>query len=96
MLISKKLKMKKIISSLLFLMLLITASISLAHPYHSPLNFKIHQLPDDRVVYSNLPLSCFKNGLMTCGDYHPVLRMHGNYPDESDLQSTKTSISIKE
>ncbi len=86
----------KIIPSFMFLVLSVLFSVSYAHPYHSPLNFKLHKLPDDKVVYSNLPLSCFKSGLMTCGDYHPVLDVSDLYQSEKNLQANKERLLIKE
>lgn len=44
----------------------------LAHPYDSPFTFKMHKTSDGNTVFSNIPLSCFKSGLMTCWHYNPV------------------------
>lgn len=71
-------------------------SISFAHPDHAPLTFKKHTLPDGRIIYSNLPLRCFKTGVMTCGDYHPVLGNTDLTKPGEHSNSDKSSISIEQ
>ncbi len=43
-----------------------------AHPHDLPFTFIKHKMSDGHPVYTNIPQSCFKGGVMTCWDYHPV------------------------
>lgn len=66
-------------------MLLAGLSLSLglaAHPENSPLTFIAHKTRDGRIIYTNIPLRCFENGVLICPGYHPVLDT-GLHPPES-------------
>jgi hypothetical protein len=36
------------------------------------IEFKKHVNSDGSITYSNIPKSCTKNGLLVCGQYHPI------------------------
>lgn len=43
-----------------------------AHPYDSPLEFRAHKTRDGRIIYSNIPMKCFKDGVLKCYRLHPI------------------------
>ena len=51
---------------------LLAAAESHAHPYDSPLEFRLHRTEDGREIYSNIPKKCFANGKLTCYRLHPI------------------------
>ncbi len=44
-----------------------------AHPENDPLRFESHIHEGGRVIFTNIPKRCFKNGLLICLDRHPLL-----------------------
>jgi hypothetical protein len=56
---------------LTILLLVISGSI-FAHPHDAPLTFRKHMTDDGRVIWSNIPKSCFSKGLLTCEGLHPI------------------------
>ena len=44
-----------------------------AHPEDDPLRFESHTHEDGRVIFTNIPKRCFKNGLLVCLERHPLL-----------------------
>jgi len=65
---------------------LFLAPSAVSHPYNSPLTFRKHTTDDGRVIYSNIPKSCFSNDLLLCQILHPVLG--GSLPEHS-VEETK-------
>ena len=51
--------------------MLMTAAAT-AHPYDSPLEFRLHRTEDGRPIYSNIPKKCFRDGRLICHGLHPV------------------------
>ena len=43
-----------------------------AHPYDSPLEFRLHKTDDGRNIYTNIPKKCFHGGVLTCTRLHPI------------------------
>jgi hypothetical protein len=61
-----------------------------AHPYDKPLTFRKHLTDDGRVIYSNIPKSCFSKGLLTCQNLHPVYEKSVSMKSESKTKTKKT------
>ena len=68
---------------------LIMASSASAHPYDEPLTFRKHLTDDGRVIYSNIPKSCFSKGLLTCENLHPIYGMPVSMKSESKTKKTE-------
>lgn len=60
-------------SSICGLILFLLATMAFAHPHNAPFTFIKHTLKDGRVVYTNIPQKCFKDGILICNQYHPTL-----------------------
>jgi hypothetical protein len=72
------------------------ASSASAHPYDEPLTFRKHLTDDGRVIYSNIPKSCFSKGLLTCENLHPIYGMPVSMKSESKTKTKKTEqIKVK-
>ena len=50
----------------------LSVSIVAAHPYDSPLTFREHKLADGWIIFSNIPVKCFTDGVLICIRLHPV------------------------
>ena len=44
-----------------------------AHPENDPLRFEPHTHEGGRVIFTNIPKRCFRDGLLICLDRHPLL-----------------------
>ncbi len=44
-----------------------------AHPENDPLRFEPHTHEGGRVIFTNIPKRCFRNGLLICLELHPLL-----------------------
>lgn len=44
-----------------------------AHPYDDPLRFEAHTHEDGRVIFTNIPKRCFRDGVLICHQLHPLL-----------------------
>ncbi len=44
-----------------------------AHPEDDPLRFESHTHEGGRVIFTNIPKRCFRNGLLICLERHPLL-----------------------
>ena len=51
---------------------LLLAAGAAAHPYDSPLEFRLHRTEDGRPIYSNIPKKCFRDGRLICPGLNPV------------------------
>jgi hypothetical protein len=91
-------------NSLLTLLLLFgglnLATSVLAHPENSPLTFSAHKSVDGRIIYSNIPGRCFKNGVLTCYELHPVfdtsVYSSKSVPKASTASSNRTNKSSQQ
>ena len=54
-----------------------------AHPENDPLRFEAHTHDGGRVIYTNIPKRCFRNGLLLCLERHPLFDNRPP-PDSSD------------
>ena len=61
-----------------------------AHPNDEPLTFRKYLTDDGRVIYSNIPKSCFSKGLLTCENLHPIYGMPVGMKSESSTKTRKT------
>jgi hypothetical protein len=87
-------KQHKALKIILILCGLIIASSASAHPYDEPLTFRKHLTDDGRVIYSNIPKSCFSKGLLTCENLHPIFGMSVSMKSER-LAKTKKTEQVK-
>jgi hypothetical protein len=76
----------------MLLVVSVIPSVTLSHPNDSPLTFKKHTTSDGRTVFSNIPLSCFKSGYMTCWHYHPVAGKPDNLPSYKPRPDARTEL----
>jgi hypothetical protein len=67
----------------------IVSSVS-AHPNDEPLTFRKYLTDDGRVIYSNIPKSCFSKGLLTCENLHPIYGMPVGMKSENSTKTRKT------
>ena len=44
-----------------------------AHPHDSPLTFIPHLNDNGAIIFTNIPKKCFRNGVLICTRYHPLL-----------------------
>ena len=44
------------------------------HPWDSPLEFRPHIHENGRVIYTNIPKKCFRNGVLICTGLNPIFR----------------------
>ena len=51
----------------------LAAGTARAHPEDDPLRFEAHTHEGGRVIFTNIPKRCFRNGLLICLDRHPLL-----------------------
>ena len=86
----KRLKLMLFVSGLLY------GSGVIAHPYDTALVFVKHKTDDGRIIYSNIPKSCFSKGLLTCGGIHPIHRSAGvvKNPDPESAMSDAATQSV--
>lgn len=54
-----------------------------AHPENDPLRFEPHTHEGGRVIFTNIPKRCFKNGVLICLELHPLLNNRPP-PDPAD------------
>jgi uncharacterized membrane protein YciS (DUF1049 family) len=87
-------KQHKALKIILILCGLFIASSASAHPYDEPLTFRKHLTDDGRVIYSNIPKSCFSKGLLTCEILHPIFEMSVSMKSER-LTKTKKTEQVK-
>jgi hypothetical protein len=87
-------KQHKALKIILILCGLFIASSASAHPYDEPLTFRKHLTDDGRVIYSNIPKSCFSKGLLTCQHLHPIYGMSVSMKSER-LTTTKKTEQVK-
>ena len=76
------------------LFLIALPSLVMGHPHDAPFTFIKHTMNDGHPVYTNIPQSCFRNGIMTCWNYHPVAGNQGVAATNTDVN--ESSISMKE
>ena len=87
-------KQHKALKIILILCGLFIASSASAHPYDEPLTFRKHLTDDGRVIYSNIPKSCFSKGLLTCENLHPIYGKPASMKSER-LTKTKKIEQVK-
>ena len=51
----------------------LVAGTARAHPENDPLRFEPHTHEGGRVIFTNIPKRCFKNGVLICLELHPLL-----------------------
>ena len=66
------LRIRKYLSISATLAGLLASAGGVAHPYDSPLEFRLHRTEDGRPIYSNIPKKCFRDGRLICHGLHPV------------------------
>ena len=63
-----------------------------AHPENSPLMFIAHKTRDGRIIYTNIPLRCFEDGVLICPGYHPVLDTRLHPPESATAGPSRPAI----
>ena len=66
------LRIRKYLSISVSIAGMLAAASAAAHPYDSPLEFRLHRTEDGRAIYSNIPKKCFRDGRLICHGLHPV------------------------
>ncbi len=61
----------------------LAAGAALAHPENDPLRFEAHSHEGGRIIFTNIPKRCFRNGVLTCLELHPLLSTQGS-PESDD------------
>jgi len=83
-------KQHKALKIILILCGLFIVSSASANPYDEPLTFRKYLTDDGRVIYSNIPKSCFSKGLLTCENLNPIYGMPVGMKSESRTKTKKT------
>ena len=81
-------KSKNCLMTILMLCGILGLPLAHAHPYDSPLEFRAHKTRDGRIIYSNIPMKCFHDGVLHCYQLHPIFPKSG-----APAPSTKPRIS---
>lgn len=63
----------------------IVAGAARAHPENDPLRFEPHTHEGGRVIFTNIPKRCFRNGMLICLELHPLLN---NRPPPNTAEQT--------
>ena len=53
--------------------LALVAGAAQGHPENDPLRFEPHTHEGGRVIFTNIPKRCFRNGMLICLELHPLL-----------------------
>ena len=81
---------KQIAQSCLFLVLgMSVVPLAIAHPYegdphHAPLAFVPHDTDGGRIIYTNIPRTCFNEGRLSCAQLHPLFGGKGTVHKSND------------